>query len=507
MSAFGVAAVIACVGQLVLAAFALRRRASVAMAMPLAVLCVVAAVWTFAAFVYDLTGVPAWHQLDVAVSPLLLPACLAFVAAFVGRRRALRPLVVAAYVLCGALGAMSVVGTIWPPARAFEQSWAWSLSYVLAGLPVVVFAALLLARYLASGVSPAERMRTHLLLMALAGGAAFGLTELLPGLGVDVPRLGVLATLLMAGVLAAVALQAGFLEQRPTATAALHLGAVVVVASAAALALPTLFDTAAALGLAALLAVVAVLGLAIRRFAMAAAAARARREHLAFLGRLSDQMAHDLRNPVAAIMGAADLLLEERQRGRSLDPHADYVEIIASEARRLARLLDLYRRFGRIEPQRRPVDVGSLIDGLRRASWLSEAAEVEVEADTLEAIEADPDLLGVALDNVARNAIEAGAKRLRLTVHSDGGVTRFAVHDDGRGMDARTRELALEDLYTTKETGGGLGLPFARRVAEAHGGGLSIDSTPGEGTVVTLRIMTRRIATPTRLMATAEVLS
>jgi two-component system sensor histidine kinase HydH len=67
----------------------------------------------------------------------------------------------------------------------------------------------------------------------------------------------------------------------------------------------------------------------------------------------------------------------------------------------------------------------------------------------------------------------------------------LAVHDTGIGMDARTLERATDDFFTTKAAGSGFGLPFAKRVAEAHGGRLKIVSRAGEGTLVRMWIPVR----------------
>jgi signal transduction histidine kinase len=62
------------------------------------------------------------------------------------------------------------------------------------------------------------------------------------------------------------------------------------------------------------------------------------------------------------------------------------------------------------------------------------------------------------------------------------------VEDTGTGMDARTRERAFDDFFTTKARGTGLGLAFVRRVVEAHGGAVALESEPGRGTVVRVRL-------------------
>jgi two-component system, NtrC family, sensor histidine kinase HydH len=63
-----------------------------------------------------------------------------------------------------------------------------------------------------------------------------------------------------------------------------------------------------------------------------------------------------------------------------------------------------------------------------------------------------------------------------------------SVEDTGEGMDARTRERAFDEFFTTKATGSGLGLAFVRRVVEAHGGEVSLTSREGRGTIVSLRL-------------------
>jgi len=97
-----------------------------------------------------------------------------------------------------------------------------------------------------------------------------------------------------------------------------------------------------------------------------------------------------------------------------------------------------------------------------------------------------------AIENVIRNAVEASKDatlvKVATEVDAQGGWFVVRVTDRGPGMDARTLERATEDFFTTKAAGSGLGLAFARRVLEAHGGTLILTSRLGEGTKVELRI-------------------
>jgi signal transduction histidine kinase len=105
----------------------------------------------------------------------------------------------------------------------------------------------------------------------------------------------------------------------------------------------------------------------------------------------------------------------------------------------------------------------------------------------------DRDLVAGALENLLQNAFEAtprAAAPATVVVRTALARTRqtegvlLSVEDSGHGMSARTRERALDDFFTTKATGSGMGLAFVRRVAEAHGGDVSLVSKEGAGTTV-----------------------
>jgi signal transduction histidine kinase len=126
------------------------------------------------------------------------------------------------------------------------------------------------------------------------------------------------------------------------------------------------------------------------------------------------------------------------------------------------------------------------------------ADEIAVKADLaadLPVCSMDRDLIAGALENLLQNAFEATPRAATpgtVTVRTALARSRptqgvlLSVEDGGNGMSARTRERALDDFFTTKATGSGLGLAFVRRVAEAHGGDVSLVSKEGAGTIVRL---------------------
>jgi signal transduction histidine kinase len=201
----------------------------------------------------------------------------------------------------------------------------------------------------------------------------------------------------------------------------------------------------------------------------------------ATLGRMSQQMAHDLRNPLGIMKGHTQALQVDLEQGvpidaRSLDP-------IVQQIDRMVRIIDDYRRIGRVEPELRSVDVNDVV---REAIHDRETAKRL--SPELPPCMADRDLLLIAIQNVMRNAREASDGRIEVVTEQTQKVVTISIIDRGPGMDPRTKERAFDDFFTTKATGSGLGLSFVRRVMEAHGGQVMLHSTIGKGTCVTLEL-------------------
>jgi signal transduction histidine kinase len=213
------------------------------------------------------------------------------------------------------------------------------------------------------------------------------------------------------------------------------------------------------------------------------------------MGRLAAQMGHDLKNPLAAMKGAAQYLREERAQGRSIDDRTEFLDLLIEQIDRLQGAVDKYQRLGRIEALRSPVQLNELVRSLVAMQRFGNADDVVLRAELaadLPECPVDRDLVAGALENLLQNAFEAApgvgtvTVRTELTSMQKGKGILLSVEDNGSGMSARTRERALDDFYTTKASGSGLGLAFVRRVAEAHGGEVSLTSKEGLGTTVRL---------------------
>ncbi len=215
-------------------------------------------------------------------------------------------------------------------------------------------------------------------------------------------------------------------------------------------------------------------------------------ERLATAGELAAGMAHEIRNPLAAILNATALLTDET--GLTPEERASTLAALRAEARRLNRILSDFLQFARPQEARRVS--GDIRDVVQHVSSLiredrSRAPRVDVRVAVDPAVPRfafDRDQVIQVLWNVALNAVEAmnGRGRLSLEVNRRNGDVALSVSDTGAGIAAENLPRVFEPFYTGKPKGSGLGLTIAERIVGAHGGRIEIDSELGRGTRVTL---------------------
>jgi len=457
------------------------------LAFPLALLAFDLFGWNFAVFCNHLMPSAAWRVLDIVFTALAPPVVLHVVLAFVGRLRARRLLVRAFYAGYGLLALSSV-------ASAWSESRGWAAVFLAGWLPTFVYEVWLLVRHLRSSGDADEKARTRLMIAALLVGGAFASTDLWHDAGASLPSLAPIGTLMATALVAVVALRFRLFERNLGASTSLYA---VSVSVCAVLLYLTLFQGLRG-SLPAMTFGITVVTLLLSAFVREATSSfstyRERVERLAVMGRFSAQMAHDLKNPLAALVGAVQLLELDGPRGSGGDFHA----LILEQAERIRSIVDKYERLGRVEPVRSRVQLNDLVKRVTALQAHATARELSLSLDLDPALpdcELDPDLLAGALENLVRNAVEAmdqgGSVVVRTRVDAPDGADAsliLAVADTGAGMDARQAERAFDDFYTTKATGSGLGLPFVRRVALAHGGDASLTSRRGAGTTVEIRL-------------------
>lgn len=213
-------------------------------------------------------------------------------------------------------------------------------------------------------------------------------------------------------------------------------------------------------------------------------------EALARLGRMAAVVAHEIKNPIAGIRGALQVIAS-RMPAESRD--RPVVGDIIARLDSLNRIVQDMLVFARPRALRaEPVELNSLVSNtvnmLQRDPALA-ALRVEVTGDRA-LVSADPEQLQLVFTNVLMNAAQAMAGAGLITVGlapSEAGW-RVTIADEGPGMPPDVQERIFEPFFTTKHRGTGLGLPIARRVVEAHGGQIVIETPQRGGTVVSISL-------------------
>lgn len=229
----------------------------------------------------------------------------------------------------------------------------------------------------------------------------------------------------------------------------------------------------------------------------AAQAELLRTERLSTLGKMSSMILHDIRNPISILRGFGEmiqLVADDPEKVRS------YAASTVREADRLNQLanelLDYSR--GEIRLEVGVVPLATLLNRVvesmhERLSARGVTIDVQNEVD--EPVILDEERMLRVLVNLCDNARKAMSRgdSLVLRAGSDGSDLMLTVQDTGRGMEEAVVAHIFEPFYSSSPDGGtGLGMVIVKSVVEAHGGTIAVDSEPGEGTTVALRLPLRR---------------
>ncbi len=214
---------------------------------------------------------------------------------------------------------------------------------------------------------------------------------------------------------------------------------------------------------------------------------------LAAIGRLTSGVAHEVKNPINAIVVHLEVLREKLQ---NLDPDSRrHMDVIGSEIQRLDRVVSTLVDFTRpVELRLADVDARTIIDDVTAlASPEAEQHNVTIVRtlpSTSLPVKADVDLLKQALLNVVLNGVQAmpSGGTLMLSAVREDGSAQINVQDQGGGIPPAIRDKIFNLYFTTKQKGSGIGLAMTYRVMQLHNGSVDFDSVEGKGTVFRLRL-------------------
>lgn len=223
-----------------------------------------------------------------------------------------------------------------------------------------------------------------------------------------------------------------------------------------------------------------------------------RSERLYAAGQLAASLAHEIRNPLEGISGAATLLRRGKVSG---DNFRECLEIIEIETQRLNKLLSGFLEFARPRvPRFQPADIASVIDSVRLLVAQSPFGRAtHVSADVMEGmpeVECDPEQLKQVLLNLVLNAVEASPPEgeVRMVADANRDVLRIAVVDDGPGVPSGDEEKIFDPFYTTREKGSGLGLAIAANIIRQHGGNIVAENNRSRGMTFRVELPRQRVS-------------
>ncbi len=221
----------------------------------------------------------------------------------------------------------------------------------------------------------------------------------------------------------------------------------------------------------------------------AAQAELVRKERLAAVGRLASMVGHELRNPLAAITSVHFLVRHhlDGAGGAEVDQELALAERETKRALRLVEDLSDYVRPRR--PNLAPVSLSPMVEELLRTTPPPAGVEVELDVDPF-TFSVDAGQLRQMLTNLVSNAYEALGQggTVRIVARPRRHHAEIVVEDDGPGVDSTVSDTLFEPFVTTKVRGSGLGLAIVQRLAEDHGGNVTLAPRTGGGTAATIRL-------------------
>lgn len=217
---------------------------------------------------------------------------------------------------------------------------------------------------------------------------------------------------------------------------------------------------------------------------------------LSLAGQMAAGVAHEIKNPLASILGAVEILTDTRIPDAEKQ---EFREIILHEVRRVDATVTQFLELARpAHTVLSPVDLGQIVDGCVR-QMASQAAELNVSIVTdipaKALVNADTDRLHQILLNLLINALDAcapgGEVSVSILENESRSHMQLILRDNGTGMAPGVRDHIFEPFFTTKATGSGLGLAIIKSIMEQHHGRVTVESIEGKGTTMTLHFPMR----------------
>ncbi|MCX5821538.1 MAG: ATP-binding protein [Deltaproteobacteria bacterium] len=223
------------------------------------------------------------------------------------------------------------------------------------------------------------------------------------------------------------------------------------------------------------------------------------REKALLLEKMAPVLAHEIRNPLGSIKGAAQVLRSEVEG----EEQRKLLDVITEEVNRLNRVVSQFLDYARpYAPELRPRPINAVIEkamALVEADGRSAGIHVQLELHPhLPPVPMDQEQIHQVILNIALNAVEAMPEGGTLTIRTSriesdtGDAVGISVRDTGPGIRREALKQIFTPFFTTRERGVGLGLAVCQRIIRNHGGKIRVKSIPGQGTIFYIRLETVR---------------
>ncbi len=496
---------LASIGNLFLAILVVFRSRRAVGALPISLLCLSLFLWDMGECMTRLAEPTErrWKYLALIGSSMAPAFLLHFVIEFCRRKKPLWKWMAAFYAITIAFTLSTAGALVSDWFRLWVDGTAWNLLYLAALFPFLLVSFVLVHRRRREVQTVVERNAINFVLLGIAVGAFTGLADLVNFLHRPIPFVGHVGSLACTVILAAAIFKHQLLEsETPVRRAALILA---IAAAAVALNVWLFLQVRPQGGPAILgIAVVTVAVLAVYRLLLLNwYEAAERRRRLALIGTMAAGVAHEIKNPLASIKGAAQLVQRDLEGRQIVDGPAEYLKLVVGEVDRLNGVIEDFLSFARPrEPRFQDVSLNEIVEGVLKLqeTALPPGVELRRELDAnLPVVSADAELLKQALINVLQNAVEACGEKGAVTVRTRSlpeamrWYEVIEVEDTGPGVPLDDMERVFQPFHTTKTRGTGLGLAIAARVLDAHKGLIAVENVLPRGARFSFHIPRRRL--------------